>query len=72
MVGVDTDLLNDLEIGARNMLTLGEDMLVSCIVHKSHFDYLRFVEIPVEKRNLECPIRITVEIDHSKLKPPAP
>jgi hypothetical protein len=60
-------LFPDLETSLDNMLTLGEDMLVSCIRHKTKFNAIQFVEIPVEKRNPACPFRLTVQMDFSKL-----
>jgi hypothetical protein len=70
----DTDppvgLFPDLETLLDNLLTLGEDMLVSCIHHRTRHEIIQFVQIPVAERQAECPQRITVQIDHSKLKPP--
>ena len=65
-------LFPDLDTYLDNMLTLGEDMLVSCIHHKTRFGIIQFVEIPVADRRAECPMRLTVQLDPAKLKPPAP
>ena len=63
-------LFPDLEIYLDNMLTLAEDMLVSCIHHKMRHGIIQFVEIPIVDRRPECPVRLTVQIDPSKIKPP--
>lgn len=63
-------LFPDLETYLENLLTLGEDMLVSCVHHKTRHQIIQFVEIPVVDRRPECPVRLTVQIDRSKLKPP--
>ncbi len=65
-----TGLFNDLTMYLDNMLTVGEDMLASCIHHQLQHEVIQFVEIPVEDRNVECPVRITVQLDHSKIRTP--
>ncbi len=62
-------LFPDLETYLDNMLTLAEDMLVSCVHHKMRHEIIQFVEIPIADRRPECPVRITVQLDPSKLKP---
>jgi hypothetical protein len=65
-----TYLFSDLTMYLENMLTLAEDILVSCIHHKLQHDVIQFVEIPPEDRRADCPVRITVQLDPSKVKPP--
>ena len=63
-------LFPDLETYLDNMLTLAEDLLVSCIHHNMRHEIIQFVEIPIVERNPECPVRLTVQIAPSKLEPP--
>jgi hypothetical protein len=63
-------LFPDLETYLDNLLTLAEDMLVSCIHHRTQHSIIQFVEIPPDDRDTACPMRLTVQIDKSKLKPP--
>ena len=65
-----TGIFDDLEAYLSNLLTLAEDMLVSCIHHKTRHKILQFVEIPEQDRMLECPMRITVTLNHAAMSPP--
>jgi hypothetical protein len=67
-----TGLVQDFETYLENMLTLGEDMLVSCIHHQAQHELIEFIGIPVADRQIECPMRLTVQIDPLKLRPPEP
>jgi hypothetical protein len=54
-----TGIFPDLEDLLDNLLTLAEDVLVSCIVHKNkHVDMIAFVGIPEQERDKKCPKRI--------------
>jgi hypothetical protein len=56
-----TGIFPDLEVTLDNLLTLAEDVLVSCIVHKNrHGDAIAFAEIPEQERAPGCPQRIRV------------
>jgi len=56
-----TGIFPDLEVLLDNLLTLAEDVLVSCIVHKGkHGNMIAFGEIPEQERDKECPKRIRV------------
>jgi hypothetical protein len=63
-------LFPDLENYLDNMLTLAEDLLVCCIHHDMEHGIIQFVEIPPADRRTDCPVRLSVQIDPSKLKPP--
>jgi hypothetical protein len=63
-------VFSDLETYLDNLLTLAEDMLISCIHHRTRFPLVQFIEIPVANRQTECPQRISVQIDHSKISAP--
>jgi hypothetical protein len=56
-----TDLFHDIEVGLDNMLTLAEDILVSCIHHRLAFPHIVFVQIPAAERLPDCPQRIRVQ-----------
>ena len=60
--GPRTDLFKDIDVSLENLLTLAEDTLIGCIVHRSSFKEIQFVEIPVEQRNAQAPQRITVQL----------
>ena len=45
-----------------NLLTLAEDLLVSCNVHRTKYKIIQYVQIPEDKRKPECPVRITVQL----------
>ena len=61
-------LFQDLQTVLDNMLTFGEDMLVSCINHCTPFKLIQFAEIPEPERQPDCPLRIRVVIDPGRLK----
>jgi hypothetical protein len=61
-------LFPDLHIALDNMLTFGEDMLVSCIAKCTPFKLIQFAEIPEAERRPDCPQRIAVVIDPGRLK----
>jgi len=63
-------LFPDLETYLDNLLTLAEDMLVSCIHHRTKFKIIQFVEIPLAERNLQCPLRLRVVLNQSMLRAP--
>jgi len=55
-------LYPDLECILENLLTLAEDLLVSCNVHRTKYKIIQYVEIPEEDRNLECPVRVVAQL----------
>ncbi|MHC1751146.1 hypothetical protein [Humidesulfovibrio sp.] len=64
-----TGIFPDLEVTLDNLLTLAEDVLVSCIVHKNmHGDAIAFAEIPEQERAPGCPQRIRVVPGKAMLK----
>jgi hypothetical protein len=70
-----TDIYKDIETGLDNMLTLAEDLLIGCIVHRPMFSEIVFAQLPPEKRNPEAPQRIIVQLSEklrATLPPPAP
>lgn len=58
-----TSLIDDIRVIMDNLLTLAEDLLVSCIHHKTRFGIVRFVEVPEQERNPECPVRLRATLD---------
>jgi hypothetical protein len=67
-----TDIFTDLGTFLANMLTLAEDILVSCIVHNSKHKFIQFYEIPEKDRRPECPVRISVTLSHAAMGSPKP
>jgi len=65
-----TGIFPDLDVAMDNMLTLAEDVLVSCIVHNGKNKIIQFIEIPEDERNPECPIRIRVTLKDGIGPPP--
>jgi len=55
-------LYPDIEVLLDNLLTLGEDFLVSCNAHKTKHKIIQYIQVPKEKRNPECPRRIEVQL----------
>lgn len=58
---VPTGIFPDLDVMLDNLLTLAEDILVSCLHHKSKFPgMIAFAEIAEGERPSDCPVRIRV------------
>ncbi|MGO4127377.1 hypothetical protein AB4Z01_23455 [Inquilinus sp. YAF38] len=55
-----SDVVGDMDAALDNMLTLAEDLLIHATKDKSIFKDIAFYEIPIERRNLHCPIRFSV------------
>jgi hypothetical protein len=62
-----TDLFADIEVIMGNLLTLAEDILINCIVKRTKYNIIQFVEIPEDQRNSNCPIRITASLKEGVL-----
>ncbi len=60
--GEPKGLYPDIEMILDNLLTLAEDLLVSCNVHRTKYKIIQYVQIPEDKRKPECPVRITVQL----------
>lgn len=63
-----TEILHDLETYLDNLLTLAEDMLVSCIFHTTPDSIVQFVEIPEKDRASSCPVRLRIQLDKAKIQ----
>lgn len=57
------DLYQDIGVILDNLLSLAEEFLVSCNVHKAVFDIIKYVQIPEQDRDPECPKRIIVQLE---------
>ena len=57
-----TEIFLDVKVTLDNLLTLAEDMLVCCITKRTRFKIIKFVGIPEDKRDTNCPTRITVAL----------
>ena len=60
--GEPKGLYPDIEVILDNLLTLAEELLVSCNVHRSKHKIIQYAEIPEDKRNPECPKRLIVQL----------
>jgi hypothetical protein len=54
----ESDIVTDMSVGVDNCLTLAEDLLVHAIIEKPIFKGIEFYQIPEDKRDATCPIRI--------------
>lgn len=52
----------DIDTILDNLLTLAEDFLVSCNVHKTKHKVIQYVSIPADQRDPQCPKRIMVQL----------
>jgi len=52
----------DIEVILENLLTLAEEFLVLCNVHRTKFKIIQYIEIPEDMRKPECPKRFTVQL----------
>jgi hypothetical protein len=65
-----SDVVNDMDCGLENMLTLAEDLLAFVAVDKSQSKKLITVrEIPIEDRDPKCPTRLRIELSHEVIEP---
>jgi hypothetical protein len=59
----DSNVVNDMDVGLDNMLTLAEDLLAGVVMDKSKSKKLiTIVAIPAEDRDPKCPVRLRVEL----------
>lgn len=60
--GEPKGLYQDIEVILDNLLTLAEDLLVSCNVHRAIHKIIQYIQIPEDERNPESPKRLTVQL----------
>lgn len=58
----ETDIVNDMTAGVHNLLTLAEDFLADVVMRSTPFKEIAIYEIPKEKRNPQCPVRLNVSL----------
>ncbi len=52
----------DIEVVLENLLTLAEEFLVLCNMHRTKFEIIQYIEIPEDTRKPECPKRFAVQL----------
>ncbi len=60
--GEPKGLFPDIEVILDNLLTLAEDLLVSCNIHRAKHKIIQYSEIPKDRRDPQCPKRLIVQL----------
>ena len=64
----ESPVLSDMKVIIENILSFSEELLVALLSKLETSFPIVFTELPIEKRDKSCPIRIKTAIDQNKLK----